>query len=292
MKHRTFVAFVCSSAIILGLFAGCSTPPATVGTGESFKGPLGLQLYSLRKAFSQDVPGTLAQVKNFGFEYVETAGTYGMPPETFSAMLKSNGLHAVSAHFPYDRFKNDPEGVAREAKALGVEYAGTAWISHQPPFNEAAARDAIQVFNRAGEVLAKQGIKFFYHTHGYEFHPYKDGTLFDLLMAETNPEFVRYEMDVFWIVHPGQDPVKLLDKYGKRFELMHVKDMKKGTERNLTGKSDVNNDVAIGTGEMDWPAILAASKRAGVKWYFIEDEADEVARHIPHSLHYLKNVKF
>ena len=292
MKHRTLFALVCSSAVVLGLFSGCSTTPATVGTGESFKGPLGLQLYSLRKAFSQDVPGTLAQVKNFGFEYVETAGTYGMPPATFTAMLKSNGLHAVSAHFPYDRFKNDPEGVAREAKALGVEYAGTAWISHQPPFNEAAARDAIKVFNRAGEVLAKQNIKFFYHTHGYEFHPYKDGTLFDLLMAETNPDFVRYEMDVFWIVHPGQDPVKLLDKYGKRFELMHVKDMKKGTERNLTGKSDVNNDVAIGTGEMDWPAILAASKRAGVKWYFIEDEADEVARHIPHSLHYLKNVKF
>ena len=292
MKHRTLFALVCSSAVVLGLFSGCSTTPATVGTGESFKGPLGLQLYSLRKAFSQDVPGTLAQVKNFGFEYVETAGTYGMPPATFTAMLKSNGLHAVSAHFPYDRFKNDPEGVAREAKELGVEYAGTAWISHQPPFNEAAARDAIKVFNRAGEVLAKQNIKFFYHTHGYEFHPYKDGTLFDLLMAETNPDFVRYEMDVFWIVHPGQDPVKLLDKYGKRFELMHVKDMKKGTERNLTGKSDVNNDVAIGPGEMDWPAILAASKRAGVKWYFIEDEADEVARHIPHSLHYLKNVKF
>jgi sugar phosphate isomerase/epimerase len=73
---------------------------------------------------------------------------------------------------------------------------------------------------------------------------------------------------------------------------MHVKDRKKGTEHNQTGKSDVNNDVAIGTGEMDWPAILAAAKRAGVKWYFIEDESDEVVRQIPHSLHYLKNVKF
>ncbi len=291
MKHFRLLGVVCSSALAVVLLAGCSTS-RTAGTGESFKGPLGLQLYSLRKAFSQDVPGTLAQVKNFGFEYVETAGTYNLPTDVFKAMLKSNGLHAVSAHFPYDRFKSDPEGVARDAKALGVKYAGTAWITHQPPFNEAAARDAIKVFNRAGEVLAKHGIKFFYHTHGYEFHPHGNGTLFDLLMTETNPEFVSYEMDVFWIMHPGQDPVKLLDKYGKRFELMHVKDMKKGTERNLTGKSDVNNDVAIGTGEMNWPAILAASKRAGVKWYFIEDEADEVARHLPHSLHYLKNVKF
>jgi sugar phosphate isomerase/epimerase len=292
MKHYLRFTVVSSLAIVLALFCGCSSPSRTIGTGSSFKGPLGLQLYSLRKAFSQDVPGTLKQVKGFGFEYVETAGTYGMEPQKFKALLTSNGLHAVSAHFPYDRFKNEPEAVAREARALGVEYAGTAWISHQPPFNEAAARDAIKVFNRAGEVLAKEGIKFFYHTHGYEFHPYKDGTLFDLLMQETNPEFVRFEMDVFWIVHPGQDPVRLLDKYGSRFELMHVKDMKQGTERNLSGGSNVNNDVAIGTGVMDWPAILAASKRAGVKWYFIEDEADEVARHIPHSLQYLKNVKF
>jgi sugar phosphate isomerase/epimerase len=290
MKHHMLLKFGCAAVAVI-LLSGCTTPQ-TAGTGASFKGPLGLQLYSLRKAFSQNVPGTLAQVKNFGFEYVETAGTYGQSPETFTAMLKSNGLRAVSAHFPYDRFKSDPEGVAREARALGVEYAGTAWITHQPPFNEAAAREAIKVFNRAGEVMAKHGIKFFYHTHGYEFPPHGNGTLFDLMMAETNPEHVRYEMDVFWIVHPGQDPVKLLDKYGKRFELMHVKDRKKGTEHNQTGKSDVNNDVAIGTGEMDWPAILAAAKRAGVKWYFIEDESDEVARQIPQSLYYLKNVKF
>jgi sugar phosphate isomerase/epimerase len=291
MKHHTSLKFVAGLVLAAILITGCSSPQ-TAGTGASFKGPLGLQLYSLRKAFSQDVPGTLAQVKNYGFEYVETAGTYGMSPEVFTGMLKSNGLKAVSAHFPYDRFKNEPEAVAREAKALGVDYAGTAWITHKPPFNEAAARDAIHVFNRAGEVLAKHGIKFFYHTHGYEFHPYKDGTLFDLLMAETKPEFVHYEMDVFWIVHPGQDPVKLLNKYGNRFELMHVKDMKKGTERNLSGGSNVNNDVPIGTGEMDWPAILAAAKNAGVKWYFIEDESDEVARQIPQSLYYLKNVKF
>jgi sugar phosphate isomerase/epimerase len=289
MKHTTLLCLVAA----LGVFvSGCQSPNRTVGTGKSFEGPLGLQLYSFRKAFAQDVPGTLKQVREFGFEYVETAGTYGKSIEEFKSLLTQNGLKPVSAHFSYDRFKKEPEAVALEAKRLGVEYAGTAWITHQPPFNEAAARDAIAVFNRAGEVLAKHGIKFFYHTHGYEFHPYQGRTLFDLMMEETNPQFVRYEMDVFWIVHPGQDPVALLNKYGSRFELMHVKDMKKGTEKNLTGKSDPNNDVAIGTGEMDWPAILKAAKKAGVKWYFIEDESDEVARHVPHSLYYLKNVKF
>ena len=100
-------------------------------------------------------------------------------------------------------------------------------------------------------------------------------------------------MDVFWIVHPGQNPVTLLRKYGSRFELMHVKDMKKGTPTGLlTGKSDVNNDVALGTGIMDWPAILAAAKQAGVKQYFIEDESATSAEQIPVSLKYLEQVKW
>jgi len=112
-------------------------------------------------------------------------------------------------------------------------------------------------------------------------------------MAETKPESVRYEMDVFWIIHPGQDPVKLLGKYGQRFELMHVKDMKKGTPTGLfTGHSDVTNDVALGTGIMDWPAILQAARNAGVKWYFIEDESPSSVQQIPQSLRFLERVKF
>ena len=259
----------------------------------NFKGPLGLQLYSLRDLFSKDVPTTLDQVRKFGIEYVELAGTYKLPPEKFKELLDSKGLKAISGHFPYDRFRDQPDDVAREAKALGLQYAGCAWIPHQDPFDEKTLRDAIGVFNRAGEALAKQGVKFFYHTHGYEFQPHGTGTLFDLMMAETKPEFVRYEMDVFWIVHPGQDPVKLIEKYGSRFELMHVKDMKKGTPTGLlTGKSDVSNDVALGTGIMNWPAIMKAAHKAGVKWYFIEDEAPTSVEQIPQSLRYLGQVKF
>ncbi|MEP7274250.1 MAG: hypothetical protein ABI882_22335 [Acidobacteriota bacterium] len=136
-------------------------------------------------------------------------------------------------------------------------------------------------------------MKFFYHTHGYEFQPHGNGTLFDLMMAETKPAFVRYEMDVFWIVHPGQDPVKLLEKYGSRFELMHVKDMKKETPTGvLTGKSDVKNDVALGAGKLEWPAILRAAQKAGVKYYFIEDESPTSVRQIPLSLRFLEKVRF
>jgi sugar phosphate isomerase/epimerase len=266
---------------------------ADAGTGASFRGPVGLQLYSLREQFKQDVPGTLDEVKKFGFKYAELAGTYGVAPEQFRELLAARGIRAVSDHFDFNLFRTNAEQVAREAKALGLKYAGCAWIPHSGNFDEKTCREAIAVFNHAGEVLARHGLKFFYHTHGYEFQPHGQGTLFDLLMTETNPKFVSYEMDIFWIVHPGQDPVKLLEKYGKRWELMHLKDMKKGTPTGLlTGHSEVTNDVALGAGQMDIPAILRAARKTGVKWYFIEDESPTSEQQIPRSLRYLEQVKF
>ena len=220
------------------------------------------------------------------------AGTYNLPPEKLRAQLTARGLRPVSGLFPFERYRDDVESLAVEAKALGLEYLGCAWIPHQT-FDEKTAREAIAVFNRAGEALARHGLKFFYHIHGYEFQPHGAGTLFDLMMTETKPQFVRYEMDVFWVVHPGQDPVKLLEKYGNRFELMHVKDMKKGTPTGLlTGKSDVKNDVTIGTGMMDYPAILRAAQKAGVKYYFLEDESPTSVQQIPLSLRFLERVTF
>ncbi len=263
------------------------------GTGPAFKGPIGLQLYSLREQFAVNVPATIDMTRGFGIEYVELAGTYNIAPENFREQLATKGLKPVSGHFPYERFRDNVGGIAAEARALGLQYVGCAWIPHQYPFDEKTAREAAAMFNRAGEALAKQGLKFFYHTHGYEFQPHGNGTLFDLMMAETHREFVRYEMDVFWIAHPGQDPVRLLEKYGSRFELMHVKDMKRETPTGLlTGKSDVKNDVALGTGKLDFVAILRAAQKAGVKYYFIEDESPTAVRQIPLSLRFLERVKF
>lgn len=263
------------------------------GVGPSFKGPIGLQLYSLREQFKKDVPGTLDLVKSWGIRNVELAGTYGLPVEKFTALLKERGLKAIAGHFGYEMYRDNPEQAAAEAKALGLKYAGCAWIPHQGDFNEKHCREAIQVFNKAGEVLARHGIKFFYHIHGYEFHPYQDGTLLDLMFRETDPKKVVFEMDIFWVVFPNQDPVKLFQKYGKRWELAHLKDMKKGTATgSLSGGTDVENDVALGAGQMDMPAILRAAKKAGVKWYFIEDESSVSEKQIPQSLRYLETVRF
>lgn len=290
MKHTTTLLLAATLAWLAIPVLGAEK---AAGTGDSFKGPLGIQLYSLRDQFKKDVPGTLAKVKEFGFTEVELAGTYGKSPEEFTALLKANGLKAVAGHFGFDQFKNDPEAVAKEAKALGLQYAGTAWVPHSGQITEQWVRDTAKVFNQAGEVLAKHGIKFFYHNHGYEFVPHGDGTLFDLLMTETKPEFVCFEMDVMWVVFPGHDPAKLMEKYGKRWQLMHVKDLKKGVATgSLSGGTDTKNDVVVGTGQTDWPALLAASKKAGVKYYFIEDESPTVLEQVPQSVKFLEQVKF
>src|SRR5262245_9452009 len=269
---------------ISSLPSGVHSLPPDAGIGSSFKGPIGLQLYSLRTQFAKDVPGTMDTVQKFGIKYVELAGTYGLTAQKFKEQLDARGLKAISGHFSYEQCRDHIEDVARDAKVLGLRYVGCAWIPHKDPFDEKTCREAAAVFNRAGEALAKHGIKFFYHTHGYEFLPYGKGTLFDLLMAETNPKFVRFQMDVYWVVNPGADPVKLFSKYGNRFELMHVKDMKRGTPTSFTGHSDVTNNVVLGAGVIDWPAVFRAAKKAGVKWYFIEDESPTSAAQIPQSL--------
>jgi len=250
----------------------------------------GLQLYSLRSQFKlRGVPWTLDHVKEFGIKEVELAGTYDLTPEQFKAELEQRGLKAVSSHFPYARYKNDLDNVVKEAKTLGLKYAGCAWIDHKDSFDEAECRDAIAVFNKAGEALAKEGITMFYHAHGFEFEPYGDGTLLDLFLRETKPEFVSMQMDILWIIFPGQDPVKLLEKYSGRWKLMHLKDLKKGVATGfLTGKTDVSNDVTLGTGQMDWKAIFAAARKEGVQHYFIEDESPTSLEQIPNSLTFLR----
>ena len=270
-----------------GLVAGCA-----IFHPHVFKTVAGLQLYSLRDQMAKDPEGTLAEIHAWGIKYIELAGTYGIPPEKFEALLSAHELDAVSGHFSYEDWSKNPEAILRQALDLNLVEVGCAWIPHSGAFDEATCRKAAEVFNRAGELAAQHHMHFFYHTHGYEFQQFGTDTLFDLLVRETNPEYVKFEMDVFWIVHAGQDPVALLKKYPKRWELMHLKDMRKGTPvGRLTGSSDVNNDVALGTGIIDLPPILEEARKVGVQWYFIEDESPKSEEQIPQSLIYLRDLR-
>lgn len=279
--------------------SGCSSSTNAssnmeVGAGPSFKGPAGLQLYSLRALFTAKGPSTLDLVKSYGVKEIELAGTYNLTPAQLKAEIDARGLIPVAGHFPYTRFRDEPEKVAQEAKVLGLRYAGCASIPREGKFDAKQAREAVAVFNKAGDILAKEGIMFFYHCHGFEFEPgiSPDGSLaMDILIRETNPRTVAFEMDVLWVVFPGQAPEKWLAKYPGRWHMMHLKDLRRGVATGEhTGKTDVENDVVLGTGQMNWPVILAAAKKSGVKHYFIEDESSDAPNQIPKSLRYLEQV--
>jgi sugar phosphate isomerase/epimerase len=273
--------------IVLCLAAGvgsCTTQPSDY--------EFGLQLYSLRDQFPSDVAGTLARVKAMGITEVETAGRYGLSPEKFRKLAEASGLRIVSTGTEFRYLESDPQAVADTAKWLGARYVVTFWIPHEGDTLTAGDTDrAIRVFNRAGRVMKENGLTFCYHPHGYEFQPDgSGGTLFDRLLTRTDTSLVSYEMDVFWIRQPGQDPVEILRKYPGRFKLMHLKDRLPGTPDSQDGHADVESNVVLGTGDVGIAEIMTVARGLGVRHFFIEDESSRAEQQIPESLKFLKST--
>jgi sugar phosphate isomerase/epimerase len=252
---------------------------------------VGLQIYSLRRELAKDIPGTLALVQKFGFEEVEVPGFYGLTASGFREQLDKAHLRCTAMVAQYERLSKDLSGVVGDARTLGATYVIYPWIPHQKEFTEADCQQAATDMNRWGQGLKQAGLEFCYHPHGYEFVPFRRGTLFDFLAAQTDPAAVNFQADVFWIAWPGQDPVKLLRQYTKRFLLMHLKDIRKGTKLgDLSGHAPEEVSVPVGTGLLDFPAILREAETIGVKRYYIEDEAPDAISNIPISLQYLKSL--
>ncbi|HZS10418.1 MAG TPA: sugar phosphate isomerase/epimerase family protein [Blastocatellia bacterium] len=286
IRTITFLALIIVS--LNQAFAQSARP----GIGKSFKGPLAVQLWSFRDDFRKDVPGTLKRVRALGFTNVELAGYYGLTARQFRAELDRAGLRAVSMHIEYGTARDRIDEVIRDAKILGVRYVGVPWI--KSPFTREDCLAAINVFNRAGSRLAASGLRFFYHLHGYEFVPDEGGkgTLFDLLMTKTNPRFVSMQLDTFHVAYPGQDPVKLMQKYPGRFSSLHLKDIRKGVVGDNSGAFKDADGTPLGQGKIDWPAVLKVARREGVRWYIVEDETSAAWQGVAESLKYLETVTF
>lgn len=265
-----------------------------------FDAPLGVQLYSFREQVKTDpveradVIAMLEMVRDMGFTHVETAGLYGMSADSFAAAIEEAGLRVTSMHVSYDDLKNDPQTVIENAKALGAEYVGIAWYPHERGnFTEATARQAIEDFNRFGRTLKEAGLAFFYHNHGYEPVPHGEGTLLDLIIQETDPALVSFEMDVLWTWLPGVDPVALIEKYPGRFKLMHIKDMKPGLERgSLSGGLPPEEKAVIGQGQVPWADVLEAAEADGFDYYYLEEESADPVGNAPKSISYLETLQY
>jgi len=254
--------------------------------------PVGIQSYTYRNSFPRGIEATLDTIQRLGITEMEGGVPKGLTAEQFLKMLADRNIKLVGTGAGYDQLVKAPEEVVKNAKALGAQYVMCAWIPHKQKgnFTFEEAKQAVEVFNRAGKVLKENGLTFCYHNHGFEFQPYGKGTLFDYIVENTNPEYVSFEMDILWAQHGGADPVKLLKKYGNRWKLMHLKDLKKGVKGDLTGGTPLENDVALGTGQIDIPSILKEAKKAGIQHYFIEDESNQVNIQLPQSIAYLKSL--
>lgn len=275
------------------ILISCSTSSQAGKKGDPiFIAPLGVQAYSFRNYFPKDIPGTLDRIQAMGITEIE-GGSGRIPPEEYKKLCDERGISVPSTGAGFADLENDPAAVAETAKKLGSKYVMCAWVPHEKgQFNLDNAKKAIEVFNNAGKVLKENGLTFCYHAHGYEFQPYENGTLLDYIIQNTEPEYVSFEMDIFWIQFGGGDPVKLLKKYGDRWKLMHLKDMKKGTPKDLTGGTSVENNVPLGTGELDMPGILKEARKIGIAHYFIEDESSKVVDQVPESIAYLRSLKY
>jgi sugar phosphate isomerase/epimerase len=262
-----------------------------------FRGPLGLELYSLRNEIKPgdeaSVRAALRYTRQVGYTEIEAPGLYGLSAQRFRALADEEGLPITSMMAGYDEYVKNIDAVAERAHALGSKNIVNAWIPHNGPFTLEICRETAKLYNQWGKKLRAAELRFGYHPHGYEFTPNQGKPLFDTLVEETDPEYVDFEMDIFWIVDPGADPVAYLKKYPTRWRLMHLKDMKKGPPaRNYSGSEPETWDVPLGTGRMDVPAILREAERIGIKGYYVEDESPTARQGIVETLHYLKTIRF
>lgn len=284
-----------------GLLASAATPFAdwralAAGTDlvRPFKAGLALQLYSLRQRVKKgDVEGALALTRSFGFTEVEGNAPEGTTAAAFAAQLKSHGLSAMGSGVDFGALTAATlDRAIADAHTLGAKYLMCAWIPHGKLLTEADVDKAAPLFTKAGEACKTAGLTFMYHMHGYEFVPGPGGTLFDTLASRTDPSVVKFEMDVFWVVRGGGQPLQLLERYSGRVAATHVKDMRKGTPTgDATGSAPEETNVVVGTGVVDWPALFRACDKAGVAWHIIEDESPDAETQIPQSLRYIASLK-
>jgi len=281
------ILFVACAVLAVCSTSSVAAEPAT----RLFPDTPGLCSYTFRNQFAKDVAGTLDLVRSMGITDLEFSNLFGLDAAALRGLLDARGMVCSSYGVGYDIAVSKPDEVARDALLLGAKYVRVAWIPHPPPFTAERTREVAAQFNRIGSHLRERhGLIFCYHNHGYEFMPHEGGTLFDLLMAETNPEDVGIELDILWAHLPGADPAALIDRYGGRIKLLHLKDLKRGVKGDFTGKTDPENDVVLGTGQIDVPAVLRAAKRAGVAHFFIEDESTAAPAQVPRSIAYLKSL--
>lgn len=264
--------------------AGILAAPAFPSIISAHHPVIGLQLYTVRDAMAADPNGTLAKVARIGYNslecstYTGSEKFYGMDPVTFRGVLKSHGLVMRSCHYRYGEdsqgaeltngvfngtILHDWDHTVEDAHTVGLKYMAMAWLSPSERKGLDHYKKMADDFNIAGQKCKAAGIQFVYHNHDFEFDQQDGKYPFDVLLDNTDHDLVKFETDLYWLTRAGQDPVKLFNAHPGRFPLWHLKDMD-----NTPAKSF----ASVGSGVIDFKAIFAARKVAGMKYFFVEQD--------------------
>ncbi|GAA3991871.1 sugar phosphate isomerase/epimerase family protein [Mucilaginibacter dorajii] len=238
------------------------------------KNGAGLQLYSLRDQLPSDVKGVIGKVAKAGYKEVETfgynkeKGYWGLPSKDFGKLLKDNGLSSPSGHYGIDSFlgesKTEELNMYMEvANTIGQTYIIIPSLNHNLIKTVEDCKHVADRMNKAAEICKTAGLKLGYHNHNFEWAPVGDTTFYDVVLNSTDPKLVNMEMDLYWVVRAGQDPIAIFEKHPGRFKFVHIKDR---------DKTNPNLNTEIGTGDIDFVKILSKAKLGGVEHFIVEQE--------------------
>jgi len=245
--------------------------------------PIGIQLYTVNGPMQDDPAGTLAQLGKIGFREVESAGFGKLSASQFRKLLDDAGLACPSAHLSFQLDKLD--AAFADAHALGAAYAVSSMLDSllagtkskaangKRAMSLDEAKRTAEICNRIGEEAKRAGLQYVYHNHDLEFADQGGGAVgYDVLLRETDPGLVQFEIDCGWMVFAGHDPVGYFRKYPNRFPLIHVKDFLRSANKPAVGDKAAMQGAELGRGVVDYKPIFAAAQKAGLKHYFAEQE--------------------
>lgn len=227
---------------------------------------IGVQVYSVRDALQKDFAGSMKQIADIGYSFVEAYGMdlegklFGMTPTEYKKIVNDLGMELISTHATYFTPEQAPKIIAASHEA-GIKYLIMPWLAEDMRHDYSKIADNL---NRVGELFRGSGIRFGYHNHNFEFIKEDNQVPLEILLEGTQPDLVTFEADLYWVTKAGAKPMELLSKYPGRFSLLHVKD----ADKEL-------NQTTVGSGIIDFETILNNKEVAGVEYYFVEDERTE-----------------
>jgi len=261
-------------ALVLSQYAFKSAPvdPKTFG--------IGIQLYTIRDAMAKDVPGSLKKVSDLGYKYLELASYangkfYGYEPAEFKKIVSDLGMVILSSHTQVEALGitlDNAKKMAEDHAKIGVKYCIQPWVVEEARKTLDSYKKMAAEWNKVGGIMKEHKIQFGYHNHNFEFNTV-EGKIpyYDVFMVELDKDLVTMELDLFWAIKAGQNPVEMFKKYPGRFQLFHMKDM--FTKEAPFYVPSTNDFAPVGAGLINFKEILAAKKIAGLKYMLVEQDS-------------------